>query len=153
MLAPCVLVAQLCLTFCNPTDCSPPDSSVYGILQAKVLEWIAIPFTRGSSRPRYETLVSFIAGRFFTIWVTGKSLVTRDKDWLFTSQQGAGYECLSWTPPVSYLRRLTDCKAPAWSFQYDWQIKLYILRHTMWWLDTHVHDYQRQGFLPSRCYL
>ena len=47
-----VLVAQLCLTLCNPMDCSPPDSSVHGILQARILEWVAIPFSRASSWPR-----------------------------------------------------------------------------------------------------
>ena len=47
-----VLVAQSCLTLCSLMDCSPPDSSVHGILQARTLEWVAIPFSRGSSRPR-----------------------------------------------------------------------------------------------------
>ena len=47
-----VKVAQSCLTLCNPIGCSPPDSSVYGILQARILEWVAISFSRGSSRPR-----------------------------------------------------------------------------------------------------
>ena len=45
-----VLVAQLCLTLCDPVDCSPPGSSVHRILQARILEWVAIPFSRGSSR-------------------------------------------------------------------------------------------------------
>ena len=44
-------VAQLCPTLCDPMDCSLPGSSVYGILQAKVLEWVAISFSRGSSQP------------------------------------------------------------------------------------------------------
>ena len=47
-----VLVTQLCLTLCNPMDCGPPGSSVYGILQARILEWVAISFSRGSSQPR-----------------------------------------------------------------------------------------------------
>ena len=47
-----VLVAQSCLTLCNPIDCSPTGSSVCGILQTRILEWVAIPFSRGSSRPR-----------------------------------------------------------------------------------------------------
>ena len=51
---------------CNPTDCSPPGSFVHGILQARILEWVAISFSRGSSPPRNWTLVSCIAGRFFT---------------------------------------------------------------------------------------
>ena len=57
-------VAQLCLTFCNPLNCSLPSSSVDGILQARTLEWVAVPFSRGSSQPRDETQVSCIAGRF-----------------------------------------------------------------------------------------
>ena len=55
-----VKVAQSCLTLCDPMDCT-----VYGILQARVLEWVAIPFSRGSSQPRDQTQVSHIAGRFF----------------------------------------------------------------------------------------
>ena len=60
-------VAQLWPILCNSMDCSPPGSSVHGILQARVLEWIAIPFSRGSSQPRDQTQVSHILGRFFTI--------------------------------------------------------------------------------------
>ena len=62
-----VLVAQSCPTLCNPRDSSPPGSSVHRILQAKILEWIDIPFSRRSSRLRDQTQVSCIAGRFFTI--------------------------------------------------------------------------------------
>ena len=51
-------------------DCSPPGSSAHGILQARILKWVAIPFSRGSSKSRDQTCVSCIAGRFFTIWVT-----------------------------------------------------------------------------------
>ena len=67
-----VLVTQLCLTLCDPMDCSLPSSSVHGILQAKILEWVAIPFSRGSSLPRDQTRVSCTAGRFFTIRATRK---------------------------------------------------------------------------------
>ena len=52
---------------CDPLDCSLPGSSVYGISQARILEWVAIPFSRGSSQPRDGIWVSCIAGRFFTI--------------------------------------------------------------------------------------
>ena len=51
----CVLVAQLCLTLCHAMDCSPPGSSVHGILQAIVLEWVAIPSSRGSFQLRAQT--------------------------------------------------------------------------------------------------
>ena len=51
--------AQSCLTLCDPVDCTPSGSSVYGILQARVLEWIAVPFSRGSSWPKDPTHVSY----------------------------------------------------------------------------------------------
>ena len=56
--------------FCDPMDCSPPGSSIHEILQARILEQVAISFSRGSSRPWDWTWVSCIAGRFFTIWAT-----------------------------------------------------------------------------------
>ena len=58
-------VAQSCPTLCDPMDCSLSDSSVHGIFQARVLEWIAISFSRGPSSPRNQTRVSHIAGRCF----------------------------------------------------------------------------------------
>ena len=92
-----VLVAQSCPTPCDPTDCSPPGYSVHGILQARVLEWTAIPFSRGSSWPRDQTRASCIAGRFFTIWATGKTnswgsclCATKDR-WLW------------WISPYTYI--------------------------------------------------
>ena len=51
-------------------DCNLTGFSVHGILQARILEWVAIPFSRGSSQHRNQTQVSFIAGRFFTVWTT-----------------------------------------------------------------------------------
>ena len=57
-------------TLCNPIDCSLPGFSVHGIIQAIVLEWIAISFSRGSSQPRARTRVSHIVDRLFTIWAT-----------------------------------------------------------------------------------
>ena len=68
-------VAQSCPTLCDPMDCSPPGSSVHGILHARVLEWGAISFSRGSSRPRDGTQVSCIAGRWFNIWGTREALI------------------------------------------------------------------------------
>ena len=65
-----VLVAHSCPTLCNPVDSSPPGSSVHGILQGRILKWVAIPFSRGSSQPKDRTQVSSIAGRFFTVWAT-----------------------------------------------------------------------------------
>ena len=66
---------QLCLTLCDPMDYTPPGSSVHGILQARILEWVAMPSSRGSSQTRDQNLLSLtspaVAGRFFTtstIW-------------------------------------------------------------------------------------
>ena len=65
-----VLVTQSCLTLCDPTDCSSLGSSVHGILQARILEWVGTSFSWGSSQPRDWTWVFCIAGRFFTVWNT-----------------------------------------------------------------------------------
>ena len=61
----CGSVAQSCLTLCDPMDCSPPGSSVHGILQARILECVVIPFSRGSSPPKDQIQVSCTAGRIF----------------------------------------------------------------------------------------
>ena len=74
-----VLVTQLCLTLWDPTDCSLPGFSVHGISQARIVEWVAIPFSRGSSPPRDRTQVSCVAGRFFIISATWEAL-----RWLFS---------------------------------------------------------------------
>ena len=78
----CVLVIQSCPTLCDPMNCSLPGFSVYGIFQARIMEWIAGPFSRGYSQPRDWTLVSCITcrsfwtrtscivGRCFTLWAT-----------------------------------------------------------------------------------
>ena len=60
-------VTQSCPTLCDPVDCSPPSFSVHGILQARILEWVAISFSSASSQPRDQIQVTCIAARFFTI--------------------------------------------------------------------------------------
>ena len=67
---PQVSVAQSCRTLCDPLGCSPPGSSVPGVLQARILEWVAVSFSRGSSQPRNQTQVSCMVGRFYTVWAT-----------------------------------------------------------------------------------
>ena len=71
----CLFVAYLLSSvrlFCDPMDCSSPGSSVHGISQARILEWLAIPFSRGSSWPRGQTCIFYIAGRFFSTDLAGK---------------------------------------------------------------------------------
>ena len=70
-----MLVAQSCPTLRDPMDCSPPGSSVHGILQDGILEWVVISFSMGSSQPRDQTQVSRIADRFFTRWATKEAPV------------------------------------------------------------------------------
>ena len=70
----CCLVTKLCLTLCDPMDCSLPGSSVHGIFQARILEWLAISFSRGSSWPRDRTHISCITGRFFITEPPGKPI-------------------------------------------------------------------------------
>ena len=57
----CVKLLQLWLTLCDPMDCSLADSSAHGILQARILEWVAMPFSRRSSRPRDRTHISYVS--------------------------------------------------------------------------------------------
>ena len=63
----CAKLLQSCPALCDPMDCSSPGSSAHGILQARILEWVAVLFSRGSSQPKDGTQVSHIAARFFTV--------------------------------------------------------------------------------------
>ena len=74
-------VAQSCLTLCNPMGCSLPGSSVHGTLQARILQWVAIAFSRGSSQPRDRAQVLHITGRFFTIWPTRETPKVEKPGW------------------------------------------------------------------------
>ena len=81
-----VLFAQSCLTFCNPMNCSPPGSSVHEILQARILEWVSILFSRGSSQLRDWTKISHIVGRYFTIWAQGSQRILEWVAYPFSSR-------------------------------------------------------------------
>ena len=67
----------LCLTLCATMDCSLPGSSAHGILQARILEWVDIPYSRGSAWPRDRIWVSYIAGGFFPLWTTREASLSR----------------------------------------------------------------------------
>ena len=83
LICPMLLVAQSYPTLCDAMECSPPGSSDHGILQARILELVAIPFSRRSPYPRDWNQISCIAGRFFTIWATREALVKRSHvNWL-----------------------------------------------------------------------
>ena len=86
-----MLVAQLCLILCNPMGCSLPGSFVHGIFQARILEWVAIPFSRGSFWPRDQTRVSCTAGRFYDASHQGNQLL---KVYCLNEQQNF---CMPWS--------------------------------------------------------
>ena len=72
-----MLVTQSCPTLCSSMNCNLPGSSVLGIFQARTLKWVAISSSRGSFLPRGLTQVCYIAGRFFTVWVTGEACMSQ----------------------------------------------------------------------------
>ena len=77
---------------CDPVDCSLPGSSVHGIFQARILEWVSISYPRGSSLPRDQTQVSCIAGEFFTAEPPGKTV------WMLENVQMLDYYVLALLP-------------------------------------------------------
>ena len=83
---------------CNPLDHSLPGSSVHEILQARILEWVAISFCRGSSRPRNQTQVSCIAGRFLTDWAMREAGIT-------TVKMKVAQSCLTLCDPMDIQSR------------------------------------------------
>ena len=90
-----VKVTQLCPTLCDPMNC------IHEILQARILEWVAFPFSRGSSQPRDQTQVSHLAGGFFTSWATREA--PRLLEWVaypFSSRSSwpknwTGFSCIA----------------------------------------------------------
>ena len=92
-------VTHLCPTLCDPMDCSLPGSSVHGIFQVRILEWVAIFFSRASSRPRDRTQVSCIVGRPFNLWAT------RESQWLLVGM------CLNLLWNISLIHLFT-CESP-----------------------------------------
>ena len=116
-----VLVTQSCPTLCDPMDCSPLDVSVHGILQARILDWAAFPFYRGSSWPRDRTQVSCTAGRFFAIWATREAhddcnKVQYWRQWfravVIPLQRHQSYNCLLGPPAPIFPCFLEDSATP-----------------------------------------
>ena len=106
------VVAQSCPTLCDPMDYSPPGSSVHGILQARILERVAIPFSRGSSWPRDQTQVSCIQNRFFTIWATRKRSQLEEGN-------GTNQKVRDKRPnPLRYIVSFSPCKPSGWIWTY-----------------------------------
>ena len=103
-----VLVAKSCPSLWDPMDCSPPGSSVCGILQARILEWVAIPFSRGPSLLRNQTQVSHITGRFFIVWATRSHMTQQSYFWAYTlkvkvkNESEVAQSCPTLCDPMDY---------------------------------------------------
>ena len=115
-----VLVTQSCPALFNAMNCSLSGSSVHGILQGRILEWVFIPFSRGSSRPRDRTWVSCTAGRFFTIWATRETLKSQWRPreiWTQTIIFSSSFikEKHPWNPQAGFLSSLNACPGVSWA--------------------------------------
>ena len=132
-------------------DCSLPGSSVRGILQARILEWVAISYSRGSSRPKDWTPVSHVAGRFFTVWATREAAQKKQWPLVFDSDKKSlrfsktcGWDIdeeksyyQSWIS-VCLHRLLTNCKGKIMNIHWkdrSW-LKLQYFRHLIWRADS-----------------
>ena len=104
------VTAQLCLTPDNLMDCNLPGSSVHGIFQARILERVAIPFSRGSSQPRDQIWVSHTAGRFFTVFLPPRTIVLGCPSAPAPSIQYRS-SCLDWRL-ISCILYMFQCHSP-----------------------------------------
>ena len=102
----------------NPMDCSPPGSSLHEIFQARIVEWVAISFSRASSQPRDQTRVSCTAGRLFTYWATREALGFQTSVQVLMTRVGTEAKELSWTLCVG---KMAMAEGPALS-QMSWDL-------------------------------
>ena len=147
-----VLMAQLCLTLCNPMDCSPPGSSVHGILQARILEWVSVPFSSRSSQRRDWTWASHTAGRFFTFWATlGSWIISREFRSPFSRLGKTEKFAMTW---LSLLLQSHDCtflplKLQPIEFLVPWTS--YVCSHTPYLLKNMSSKYIPFSWHLSQC--
>ena len=128
----CCICAQSCLTLCDPMDCSPPGSSVHGISQARILEWVTISFTKRSSWPRDQThisCVSCIGRQILYHWVTWEAPATK-------SLQSCPTLCdpIDGSPPGSAVPEILQARTLEWvaisfSNEWKWKVKVKSLSH------------------------
>ena len=113
-----VLVTQLCLPLCEPMNCSPPGSSAHGILQGRILEWVVIPSSTGSSRPRDRTWVSCIAGQILYILSDREAHITQQLySWVMSQKNKnlCSYETLYTNVHSSLIIIVKTSKQPRWT--------------------------------------
>ena len=115
-----VLVSQSCPALCDPMDCNTPGSSVHGILQARILEWVAIPFPREFSQPRDQTPVYHNAGKFLMTWAT------REAEYRHTKTKHSNMMLLIFIIFKLFLSNL-ECR-----FQLPFKTLQALLSHLVW---------------------
>ena len=142
-----VLFALSCLTLCDSMDCSPPGASVHGVSQARTLEWVAIPFSSGSSQARDQTHVSCIAGGFFTIWDTRETPAATAA--AAKSLQSCLTLCdpMDGSPPSSPIPGILQARTLKWvaisfSNAWKWNVKVKSLSRVRLWATPWTAAYQ-----------
>ena len=127
---------------CNPMDCSLTGSSIHGIFQARILEWVAISFSWGSSRPRDRTQVFCVSGRLFTIWGTRETLQLHAAAAAAKSLQSCPtlYDTIDGSPSGSAIPGILQTRTLEWvsisfSNAWKWKVKVKSLSH-VWPLAT-----------------
>ena len=113
----CSLVAKSCLTFCNPMHCSPPGSSVHENFQARILEWVAISFSSGSSRPRDSEPISCIGRQILYHWATREAQLNLKQTYQFSSVQFSSVVQLCLT-----ICDAMDCSTPGFPITNSWSL-------------------------------
>ena len=119
-------VAQCCLTLCDPKD-----YTVHGILQARILEWVAFPFSRGSSQPRDPTQVTCIAGGFFTRWATREVLCVHH-----THTHTHTYRLPRWLSGKEFTKAREMGSIPGWGRSPGEEMATHY-RILAWWATVH----------------
>ena len=142
----------MCLTLCDPMDCSLPGSFVDGIFQARILEWVVISFSRGSSQPRDRTQVFCTAGRLFTIWATREILPSPAA--AAKSLQSCPTLCnpIDGSPPGSPVPGILQARTLEWvavsfSNAWKWKVKVKLLSHVWLFANPWIANYQAPPFM------
>ena len=137
-----LLVIQSCLILFDPMDCSLPGSSSLGIFQAKILEWVAISFSRRSSRPRDQTRISCFPGRFFTIWATWEPILPHRKKKVKVKSFLTLCDHMDCSLPGSFIHGIFQARILEW-------VAISFSRRSSWPRDQSVVSCTADGFFNT----
>ena len=138
-------VTQSCPILCDLVDCSLPGSSIHGVLQAIIPEWVAISFSRESSQPRDWTQVSLIAGRCLTLWATREAWFHLLKSYFMSYTNISSFLCISavskYTATIyylsSFLSPLSSLHTSLFLFSFRICCKLNLFSHLIFSVNVH----------------